>query len=165
VSNIDYRKMETYNYYSDPRVIASMQTSAYKIVEDGRTTTVIQLNEYLLLDMQMTGVVPEGHDGRLSFPTNYDVCPLCNGTGKVVNPSIDCGGLTAEDFAEDPEFAEAYWRGDYDKTCPTCGGKRVTIGMANFKITHPKVAKLIEEWEKEEAISAAESAAELRMGA
>jgi hypothetical protein len=53
------------------------------------------------------------------------VCPVCNGEGTAVNPNIDAHGLTHEDFAEDPNFAEDYHSGIYDITCAACNGKRV----------------------------------------
>ncbi len=59
-------------------------------------------------------------------PYKWIVCDLCQGKGKVVNPSIDASGLTAEDFHEDPDLAENYRSGMYDIQCPRCGG-RTTI--------------------------------------
>jgi hypothetical protein len=56
---------------------------------------------------------------------DWMVCPVCNGNGTTVNPAIDCNGLTAADFAEDPDFAEGYWSGMYDVTCRACNGLRV----------------------------------------
>jgi DNA-directed RNA polymerase subunit RPC12/RpoP len=53
------------------------------------------------------------------------VCPVCNGEETTVNPNIDGHGLTAEDFMEDPDFAEEYAAGAYDITCAACSGKRV----------------------------------------
>ena len=53
------------------------------------------------------------------------ICPVCEGEGKTVNPAIDCNGLTAEDFHEDPDFFEDYMNGTYDITCRACSGKRV----------------------------------------
>lgn len=53
------------------------------------------------------------------------VCPVCDGEGKTVNPSIDAHGLTDEDFREDPDFAEDYRSGIYDITCAACHGMRV----------------------------------------
>jgi len=38
---------------------------------------------------------------------------------------IDAGGISSEDFYDDPEFAEDYQSGVYDITCPQCSGKRV----------------------------------------
>jgi len=67
------------NYYDDPRVIAS---------EPG---LLREIN-----DRNMTAFVDE-----MEVPIHYVVCPTCNGRGKHVNPSIDCNGLTAEDFEQD----------------------------------------------------------------
>lgn len=63
--------------------------------------------------------IPEG------LPTKWEVCPQCQGEGKHVNPSIDAGGLTREDFLEDPDFMHDYMSGLHDVACNTCGGKRV----------------------------------------
>ena len=66
----------------------------------------------------MTAVV----DGE-KVRCKYVVCDLCNGKGSHVNPSIDCGGLTAEDFEADPGFAEDYFDGTFDQQCNHCHGK------------------------------------------
>ena len=50
------------------------------------------------------------------------ICTVCNGDGRVVNPNIDAHGLTAEDFHEDPDFAEDYASGLYDICCTPCNG-------------------------------------------
>lgn len=52
----------------------------------------------------------------------WKICPVCRGDGKTVNPNIDAHGLTANDFAEDPDFAENYFRGNYDIECAACKG-------------------------------------------
>jgi hypothetical protein len=69
-------------------------------------------------------------DGGIEFvdvllPAKRVVCPQCDGTGKHVNPAIDGHGLSAEDFAEDPDFAESYFSGDYDVCCETCNGSNI----------------------------------------
>ena len=64
-------------------------------------------------------------DLETALPMKWAVCPVCEGEGKHVNPSIDAGGLSSEDFCEDHEFAEAYMDGVYDVTCNRCEGKRV----------------------------------------
>lgn len=58
-------------------------------------------------------------------PFRWTTCDLCYGKGKVVNPSIDCGGLTRDDIDHDPGFEEDYFSGLYDITCPLCNGIRV----------------------------------------
>jgi hypothetical protein len=67
-------------------------------------------------------VVPTDEEGN-ELPHKWVVCPLCEGRGKHANPSIDCCGLTAEDFDTDPDFAEAYMSGAYDVECRHCGGR------------------------------------------
>lgn len=54
--------------------------------------------------------------------TKWKICSVCRGDGKVVNPNIDAHGLTAEDFYDDPDFAENYRSGSYDITCAACHG-------------------------------------------
>lgn len=63
----------------------------------------------------------------LRIAAKYEVCDTCNGKGTTVNPSIDAHGITSEEFDEDPDFAESYFRGDYDVSCRECGGKRVVL--------------------------------------
>jgi len=53
------------------------------------------------------------------------VCDRCRGKGSHCNPAIDGNGLTREDFDEDPDFEESYFRGDYDVACYDCKGLRV----------------------------------------
>lgn len=64
------------------------------------------------------------------------ICPACHGEGTCVNPNIDANGLTAEDFAEDPDFAEEYRSGTYDVSCAACNG--------TGKIRHSHLATLAE---------------------
>lgn len=65
-------------------------------------------------------------DGEV-VPSKFEVCPKCEGNGKFVNPSIDSHGISAQEFAEDPDFAEQYFSGVFDKTCDECGGLRVVL--------------------------------------
>lgn len=57
----------------------------------------------------------EGYLGEI--PAKYEVCSTCDGRGQYVNPAIDEHGITADEFAEDPDFAEDYHRGTFDVTC------------------------------------------------
>lgn len=66
-----------------------------------------------------------GLDPEQPVRVRFEVCPLCDGRGKHVNPSIDAHGLTRDDFDEDPDFAEDYFRGNYDIRCNLCGGEKV----------------------------------------
>lgn len=72
-----------------------------------------------------TVTITDANGDELVLPAVFQVCSRCRGEGTHVNPSIDGHGLTAEDFAEDPDFAEEYMRGTYDVPCSECGGERV----------------------------------------
>lgn len=66
----------------------------------------------------------------------WSICPACGGEGTCVNPNIDDRGLTAEDFAEDPDFAEDYFSGVYDQICAACYG--------TGKVTEERIEELAE---------------------
>lgn len=63
------------------------------------------------------------------------ICPACSGDGHCVNPNIDSHGLTAEDFAEDPDFAEDYRNGTYDVRCEACKGSG-KIRESHLEVLH-----------------------------
>jgi len=74
---------------------------------------------------EFTLVDDDGDERDFSLPAKFVVCSRCQGAGVHVNPAIDGNGLTREDFDEDPDFAEEYFRGSYDISCETCQGARV----------------------------------------
>ena len=80
-------------------------------------------------DKSMTATVryhdEAGDETVKTVPIIFEVCPTCDGKGTHVNPSIDANGLSAEDFADDPDFAETSQRGLYDVACYGCNGRRV----------------------------------------
>lgn len=90
----------------------------------------------------------------------YTVCPVCDGKGSHVDPAIDGNGLSAEDFADDPDFREAYFGGSYDVQCSGCRGMRVVLEPT----TAEGKAVLRERAEAAMAYDA-ERMAEIRMGA
>lgn len=94
----------------------------------------------------------------------YEVCWNCGGNGKTVNPAIDGHGLTAHDFAEDPDFAEAYFSGIYDVPCGECGGKRV-VPVIDEDQNPGSVVNAYWNYVNEMAAWHSEMEAERRMGA
>ncbi len=106
----------------------------------------------------------EDCDIETELPTRWGVCPTCNGNGTHVDPSIDCNGLTTEDFAEDPDFREEYMAGRYDTTCYECGGRRV-VPEIDEERCDPKLLKAYYDYQADLASYRAECAAERRMGA
>lgn len=117
---------------------------------------------------QMTGTIDleddDGEEESISVALKYEVCPTCEGKGKHVNPSIDCDGLTAEDFAEDPDFREEYMSGRYDVACYGCKGKNVVHELDRDNIAAELLAR-IDSMLDDRARYEWESAAERRMGA
>lgn len=104
-------------------------------------------------------------DGEeVKLPTVWEVCHVCNGEGKHVNPSIDCNGLTQDDFDSDPDFAEEYMAGTYDVTCNCCQG-RTTVQAVDWDRLTPAQSKAYRKQLDDDALNRAEHLAELRMGA
>jgi hypothetical protein len=127
---------------SDPRTVAI----------DYRWWDAISGNEARIVDEY----TESGHWVAIRF----EVCPLCEGHGKHVNPSIDAHGLSREDFDEDPDFAESYSRGDYDVRCTLCRGEKVVSVPLDAE-----VRETIEEHVRDLGQMRAEMLAEMRMGA
>ena len=67
----------------------------------------------------------DGDYEDLTLHCHYEVCGTCHGKGHHVNPSIDSHGISSDEFYEDPDFAESYFRGDYNQTCVECHGNNV----------------------------------------
>lgn len=98
-----------------------------------------------------------------ALPAKWQLCSVCEGKGTHVHPAIDAGGLSAEDFDNDPDFAESYFGGDYDVTCQRCQGRTTERVVDWDRVPKP----LREAWEKQEEADAAyerERRAEIAMG-
>lgn len=102
-------------------------------------------------------------DNELGMPAKRIVCPLCNGKGSHVNPSIDSHGLTREDFDDDPDFAENYFSGMYDVPCYRCNGRNVCLVVDEEKCDKHLLA-YFRRVEEDERQYNAMCASELRMG-
>jgi len=138
------------NYYNDRRVRASER---WYTSFDER----LMLAQVLLFD-------DDGNDEEHDIPVRFKVCGTCNGKGMHVNPSVDCNGLTADDFDEDPDFREEYCAGRYDVTCYECEGRRVNPVIDEERVD-PDILKAIHSQWQSQAESRAERDAERRMGA
>lgn len=84
---------------------------------------------------------------RIEVHTRFEICETCQGRGTHVNPSIDAHGISAEEFAEDPEFAESYFSGLYDVACYKCGGERV-IPVPDESLNSKQVTELVHKLEE-----------------
>jgi len=88
-------------------------------------------------------VCHNGEDCAVELPAKYEVCPTCNGHGSHVNPNIDDNGITAEEFARDPGFAEDYLRGTFSVTCYGCDGTRVVPAPNREKMSPEELDYLL----------------------
>ena len=98
------------------------------------------------------------------LPTRWVVCPVCDGKGSHVNPAIDGHGLTAEDFDQDPDFAEDYAAGVYDQVCNKCEG-RTTVRAVDLDRLSPEDLAAYQRQQREEANLRAMERAEFIRGA
>ena len=135
------------NYYNDPRVNGA--NSIFSRVDIDKMIGWIELYD------------EDGDSEEVEVSIKYRVCPTCQGRGSHVNPSIDAGGLSREDFDSDPDFEENYYGGAYDVSCYECGSKRVSPELDDVP---PELMERLESKWRGEADDAAERAAERRFG-
>lgn len=145
--------IEDWNYRNDPRTQGPAQLprlTYYGCMTCGEPGESCDCPAAPADEDPVSGVHFYGTEIEVELPTKWDVCPVCRGEGTHVNPSIDCGGISASDFAEDPDFAEAYMSGVYDQPCNSCEGRRV-IKVADEDAMDPEQRKLWHEQEREQA--------------
>ncbi len=119
------------------------------VTKNGTTFLVVPTND------------DEGNEFDVLVRTKKAVCPRCHGKGAHLNPAVDGHGISPEQFAEDPDFEEAYFSGVYDVACEECHGKNVVDEPDE---DDPNFEHLLE-WQRDEAEYRAEIAAERAMGA
>lgn len=136
------------NYESDRRVRASGKHDDLHLDEDS-----------------MTALVEIGGEKKGPVNFEYETCPTCRGTGTHVDPSVDAGGLSREDFARDPEFAERYAKGSYDQPCNECDGKRVVPRLRPDGEEQEAIVERYHQMEQAESSTREMQRAERMMGA
>ena len=69
-----------------------------------------------------------GDEVVIEVAGKHDVCPECEGHGKVLCEGLRGVAFTHEDMSEaGPDFREDYMSGRYDVQCPECHGRRVVV--------------------------------------
>lgn len=153
--------MENYNYYNDPRVQAGLRGKWYETFDKRSMTVDVRLYLEPKDDSDYSDEI------LVTFPVHYEVCDGCEGHGRMVNPSMDAGGISGEDMYDDPDFAEAYFGGAYDQKCSTCNGEKVipTISETGLSEELKLRLKQLREQQEDQEASFQEMMAERRMGA
>ena len=143
--------MENYNYWNDERVINSMVTDDNFFIQNSKTEINMNWVREKWDDWSHYQELVEGEEdwtleqwneateqawkkwlkdlggsATVQCETKFVICPTCNGRGTHTNPNIDCGGITASEWAEwGPEEQDRYMSGGYDVTCSHCNGEKV----------------------------------------
>jgi hypothetical protein len=146
--------LETYNYYNDRRVQNGFREKWYKSFDKKNMIVKVQIYD-------------EDYEEEVTFPVHFSVCPECQGHGRMVNPSIDAGGISQEEFYDDPDFAEAYLSKVYDIDCSYCKGEKVVpeITISGMSEDMKRKVELLREQQADQEACLAEMMAERRMGA
>ena len=100
----------------------------YGIFKDKMAKVIKSLSK----DILFNDAVIQKHE--CVIPYKQENCWQCDGKGTMVNPSIDAGGLSYDDFYGDPDFEEDYFSGRYDIQCSACrgSGKQTVLGWDVF---------------------------------
>jgi hypothetical protein len=101
--------MEIHNFESDGRVRAKRRKKRW--------------DRHVTINEEEKEAKVEIDDIVSKVPFKWQLCPVCEGDGSVVDPAVDSSGLATRDMA--PEVREAYHSGSHDTECPECEGRRV----------------------------------------
>lgn len=164
--------LERMNFYGDRRVIASYEQQRVTVVRengDGTVVVLVELDEDNgendENDESDTGE-NAGNGIEYTLRVDFIVCPLCRGRGYVVDPAIDCDGISDDYLRENPNFAESYHNGEFNIKCTKCEGKRVVLDLDKVRSLLPKsVRKQLAAAEREDREFLSVQLAELRSGA
>lgn len=85
----------------------------------------------------------DGDERRLPF--KWEICPTCDGHGKS---SAYLGAFTGDQLREDPDFAQDYMDGYYDRSCDECNG-RGSIPVIDRKTCPKNDLKLYDDQQRE----------------
>lgn len=102
----------------------------------------------------------EGFDVEGNYPAHWEICQSCYGEGTTTSHIEPVGGgFTSSEWAEacydNPDFAEDYFSGKYDRPCPRCDGGKVLVPDLD---SWPDEAK--KSWIEKEEYEAEERAAQ-----
>tara|TARA_Y100000310_G_scaffold73381_2_gene69521 strand:- start:740 stop:1291 length:552 start_codon:yes stop_codon:yes gene_type:complete len=181
-----YNPLENFNYYNDPRVINAMAGSSY-ILGASKSSNQLFIDPSFLeyhddgegnhdpkavINLVDKVALKGEYKGKkaliINAPIRNALCPHCEGDGTMVNPNIDCGGLSQEDFDDDPDFEEDYHSGRYDIQCSHCKGEKI-VHAVNFDYVNEGsdvdlILKAVDEAEEDRYADAYERANELKWG-
>lgn len=86
---------------------------------------MIRKNRWYGLTVVINYTARSGYEFPVTLPGKREVCHECNGTGTVLCDSLRGVAFSSDEMADDPDFAESYFGGEYDERCNICGGENV----------------------------------------
>jgi hypothetical protein len=98
---------------------------------------------------------------EIALPLKWEICGTCEGKG---TSCAYLGAFTSDDFANDPDFAEDYMAGGYDRQCDECGGSG-KVQHINYDALSSELRKRVDDAADDERAYRAEVEMERRMGA
>lgn len=104
-------------------------------------------------------------DGYIMVEGKMEVCPICQGTGKMERQDLDMSRMV-DNMREDgdDEGIERYFSGAFDVVCSHCNGANVVLEPVWESV--PKWAEdAIDAWHESERITSQIEDQERRMGA
>lgn len=120
--------------YFDSRDVAANTNKWYKSYDERSMTLKIEVacDDEVYEDLKDSLSAEaykliDPNDGCVTLRMKFEVCPLCNGKGRHVNPSIDAHGICADEWDRDWSYEdrESYMSGAYDVTCYECNGNKI----------------------------------------
>ncbi|NIM21867.1 MAG: hypothetical protein GTN64_05535 [Candidatus Latescibacteria bacterium] len=82
-----------------------------------------------------------------TLPARFEVCSGCGGEGTELGYGLKGLAFSAEQMNEDPDFRESYFRGDFDRPCSTCSGRRVELVPDAGRMTFRELRRF-KEWKR-----------------
>lgn len=76
-----------------------------------------------------------GAEYEIKVPGKRVKCEECDGTGAVLRDGLRGHAFSSEELFEDPDFAEGYFRGDYDVQCDVCRGEKIVVEPDEDRMT------------------------------
>lgn len=121
------------NYYRDARVInKTFKDTHYYRVYPSLLVFTKHATRMLLEDglISSENLLEDADRYAVSVTTKFELCNQCQGSGTMIDPSIDCNGLTSDDFDNDPDFESDYFNGVYNERCSACNqyeGRQIVV--------------------------------------
>lgn len=88
---------------------------------------------------------------EIELPFRWIICDDCRGHGKS---SAYLGAFTGDQMREDPDFAEEYMSGGYDRCCDACNGSGKVKAVDEKRTPKPQLERFRQQQQDDAEINA-----------